>query len=190
MNNIANMKWHGLYVTVTAFILITLPIKGFGEHCRADTWNKALKSQQKVEDWYNTKAERFNQLLKLHHQQTFLHKAFSEQEITSFWRPEKHALHYKMNQQIRAANTVVQSLNQEVDALTSESAIIDNAISMWEGIHRHCKVAQYKLNSFSSLTYIQLNQTLRNDTQILLRKIERFRRIYQQEIEALKKNKP
>lgn len=65
MNNIANMKWHGLYLTVAAFWLITLPIKSFGEHCREDTWNQALKSQAEVEHWYNKKALSFNQLLEL-----------------------------------------------------------------------------------------------------------------------------
>ena len=60
MNNIANMKWHGLYLTVAAFMLITLPIKGVSEHCREDTWNQALNFQKQVESWYNKKASKFN----------------------------------------------------------------------------------------------------------------------------------
>ncbi|NOH62536.1 hypothetical protein F0265_11485 [Vibrio sp. RE88] len=179
------MKWHGLYLTVAAFWLITLPIKSFGEHCREDTWNQALKSQAEVEHWYNKKALSFNQLLEAHRQQVFLHQEFSEQEIASFWQPGKQALHDKMNRQIEAANIVIQTLNQEINTLNSESAIIDNAIMMWESIHHHCKIAGHKLNSSSSLTYIQLNQALMHDSNTLLRKVDLIRSIYQQEIVTL-----
>lgn len=190
MNNIANMKWHGLYLTVAAFMLITLPIKGVSEHCREDTWNQALNFQKQVESWYNKKASKFNQFLAFYKQQAFLYQEFSTEELSALW-DSKNELHQKrILSQSKAATIAVARLQKESAAIHQQSSIIDRAYDKWKNIYTHCNQAELKINSSSSQHYMNVNLTLKKETESLQKKIDVMIKTYQREIEVIEELKP
>ncbi|WP_253816764.1 hypothetical protein [Vibrio coralliilyticus] len=190
MNNIANMKWHGLYLTVAAFMLITLPIKGVSEHCREDTWNQALNFQKQVESWYNKKASKFNQFLAFHKQQAFLYQEFSTEELSALW-DSKNELHQKrILSQSKAATIAVARLQEEGVAIHQQSSIIDRAYDKWKNIYTHCNEAELKINSSSSQHYMNVNLTLKKETESLQTKIDVMIKTYRREIEVIEELKP
>lgn len=97
------MKWRGLYITVTAFMLLTLPIKAVSEHCHEDSWNQALKFQKQAESWYNEKASKFNDFLDFHKQQEFLCQEFSTAEMSALWNSQSDLYQRKILNQSQAA---------------------------------------------------------------------------------------
>ena len=184
------MKWHGLYLTVSAFMLITLPIKGVSEHCREDTWNQALNFQKQVESWYNKKASKFNQFLAFHKQQAFLYQELSTEELSALWDSKNELHHKRILSQSKAAIIAVARLQEESAAIHQQSSIIVRAYDKWKNIYTHCNQAELKINSSSSQHYMNVNLTLKKETESLQKKIDVMIKTYRREIEVIEELKP
>ncbi|MBN3494012.1 hypothetical protein [Vibrio neptunius] len=184
------MKWRGLYITVTAFMLLTLPIKAVSEHCREDSWNQALKFQKQAESWYNEKASKFNDFLAFHKQQEFLYQEFSTAEMSALWNSQSELYRRKILDQSQAATTVVANLHKEIDEIRQQSSIIDRANNNWKNLSTHCTQVALNINSSSSQYYINTNLALKQETERLVSKLNIMIGIYQQEIQAIEALKP
>ncbi|NVD08959.1 hypothetical protein FCU94_19100 [Vibrio sp. JPW-9-11-11] len=179
------MKWYRYLLTITAALLITLPLPSGASHCDAETWNHALKLQQALDTQYNQHAKRFNQFLTFHREQPFLYQEFSRNEIRSFWQSNKQTLHKSMQGQIAASQQVVEAIEQERKTL---NPLLDNASTLhqqWRRISQHCQKIDNQSNTIASWNYAQLNKLLIKQIQQLDEKLALLQQRYQNEVRAL-----
>ncbi len=182
------MTFHGLYLTIAATLVLTLPMKSIAGHCGEETWNKALSFQQEIESWYNTKAIDFNSFLNSHQQKTFLHKQFTKDELNSLLSGDS-SYQQRFKQQLKVSKHTIAKLNNEKKRINEQSDLVRIAYANWASIHDHCNQSGLVINSTSSQRYMQLNQSILTDTKNLLNKYKLLIRIYEKEVDTLRKVK-
>lgn len=184
------MKWHCLNITIAAALLITLPYGVNSAHCDAESWNRALKLQQELEQEYNFYATRFNQFLQIHQAQPFLYQEFTTKELQGLWQSNNHAFHKRMQSQAKASSIVIDKINEEkqlLDPLLGQASAMEKR---WLSLSKHCKTVSSQSNVISGWQYSQVNQAMRKDIEALISKLTILEGRYRSEIEAILNAKP
>lgn len=179
------MKWHRLFLTITAAVAITLPFQSQGEYCNVETWNKALKYQRKVDDWYNVQATEFNLLLKTYQRQVFLHQEFRQQELEMLFRSEKQNLRKMLDQQIQASRSVITELERRSTQINTDVDMVQSALTRWHLLSQTCEQEHQLANTATSLGYVKTNRELQAEVTRLLTKIQTITAMYQREADIL-----
>ncbi len=179
------MQWRPLINTIAAIWLTTLPWLAQGGQCVERSWNQLIVQQKQLDTWYNQHAKKFNQFLDIYRQQVFLHRQFTQQQIVSFWSPNKPDLQRKMRAQIESSQQIAYHLQQEIDLLTEQERPVSELMAQWQTMSLACKQNKQAVNAHSSQQYVTQNQQLLAQLTQLSDKLVTLKHAYITESEQL-----
>ncbi|WP_047043369.1 hypothetical protein [Vibrio mexicanus] len=177
-------------LTLSALVGLTLPLLAFGQQCDVLDWNRSLDKQKAIDQQFNQHATAYNTLLTMYRRQIFLHQEFTEQELESFWRPDKTPLHDRMNLQIKTANTMVEHLDEYIAQLGLYSKRVKQQSREWHQMSARCAKAKFRSNSIAADRYSTINLELIEDILELIDKLSHLQDIYKFEASTLTESKP
>ncbi|MBW3696086.1 hypothetical protein EK599_10285 [Vibrio sp. T187] len=161
----------------------------YAEHCNEQAWNHLLDKQHQVENWYNQNSMGFNELLSQHDAQVFMSKEFTEQELATFWHPDKRAFHKKLNDQIQSAIYLSELISSRSLLITEKMDEVLGLTLAWKKISIHCLKANYPVNYQTSLSNIRSSESLQSDLSNLRDKYDVLGARYIQEAKIIQQTK-
>jgi len=180
------MKLYQMYLRlITAILLLTLSWCGQAAQCNEQEWNKALVSQQALDNNYNSIATKYNQWLPTFHASVFLHQEFSSQELHYLWVKDVDNFQQKVEQQISVALKSRQLTHELVEQVTAITPLVREQINTWKDIQKACKNGNLITNEIATNQYLEANSLLKKDVIRLVEKLKTLASVYDQEVTTL-----
>ncbi len=180
------MKLYQMYIRyIAAILLLTLSWCSQAAQCNEQQWNKALVSQQALDQKFNVLAKKYNQWLPTFHASVFLHQEFSQQELNYLWNKNVDKFQQKVEQQIVAALKSRQTVNELVGQVTAMPLLVEQQIRTWQQIQQACKNGNLITNEIATNHYIEADAALKHDLSDLVKRLQKLKSVYDREISTL-----
>lgn len=170
---------------ITAVISMTLPLLSHAIQCTEQEWNKALNSQQTLDQRYNLLAAQYNLWLPNFQKAVFLHQEFSEQELQFLWKSNRHDFKTKIAMQLESAQKATRDVDNLLFLLDETPKYVERQDNHWFELGQQCKSEGLMSNYFSSELYLKSNQDLQRSLSNLRQYLVTMQHYYDYEITVL-----
>ncbi len=170
---------------LTAIIGLTLPHASQAARCTEQDWNKALISQQILDQHYNLLASQYNHWLPNFKHAIFLHQEFSRAELQFLWRHNKQDFQAAVTQQLGSVKRAIQEIQQLQHQLDDMPTGVAKQWETWFNIGEACKQAGLMSNAFATELYLKSNKELNDQLDLLHQQLAMMRLRYEYELQIL-----
>ncbi|WP_240798224.1 MULTISPECIES: hypothetical protein [Gammaproteobacteria] len=164
---------------------MTLPQQSHAVQCNEQEWNKALSSQQTLDQRYNLLASQYNLWLPNFQHAVFLHQEFTQSELQFLWDSNRHDIRTKIAMQLESAQKASRDVINLLFLLDETPKYIVMQTEQWFQLGEKCKNEGLMSNYFSAELYLKSNQELKGSLDVLRRSLQTMQNYYDYEISAL-----
>lgn len=164
---------------------MTLPQQSHAVQCTEQEWNKALSSQQTLDQRYNLLASQYNLWLPNFQHAVFLHQEFTQSELQFLWDSNRHDIRTKIAMQLESAQKASRDVINLLFLLDETPKYIVMQTDQWFQLGEKCKNEGLMSNYFSAELYLKSNQELKGSLDVLRRSLQTMQNYYDYEISAL-----